>query len=149
MEDHMRLSSLGVLVSIVSGPVFAESVTPPTELVYEGKTYRLVTGVSLKTMLAGHEIVWRRCVDTGRCTDTFAADGSAFVRSGDRMPFMRGIYSVVEDHYCMTLYPKSPGSFTNCKALLRSDDGEIVEITFWNGQRWGPNIVDVRSPTRN
>ena len=139
----MRFVSFIVLILMACGPGWAQTAPPPVSLSHEGNTYYLLHGLELKKVLLGSRVKWRECSSTGGCTDEFWEDGHEFGMTGDRSPYIKGVYETFQDHYCMTTGSVSSDSYTVCKALLRSSWGGIIEIGFYEGRWHEPHIVDV------
>lgn len=122
----------------------AQALTPepPTSWSDGTKTYALVHGNELENAIKGMVVFDPNCQSSSRCTAIFLKDGSTFRKSGDRIPWINGTYSILENQYCMTLPLARAVPYTTCHALLRAKDGTYLEMGFEG--RWTPlSIVKI------
>jgi hypothetical protein len=101
---------LGALGAVPPAAAAGDQALPPMSR---------IRGDGLRAALAGKLVQSTRCYSSDQCSEVFGRDGHSYHRSGDRIPWTRGSYSLLHDRVCTTLPRRGP----LCRFLLRSDEG--------------------------
>jgi len=117
--------SLTIILAAGLISIGATSVTAPLDAVAEhGKGYAKLTGPALRQALVGQMVQSIDCYSSDLCTEVFGADGGSYRKHGDRVAWVTGSYSLLEDRVCVTL----PRINTVCSFLLKSQEGRFLLV---------------------